>query len=357
MWFKNIFKHITFIVVCLSLSLDSEIAFAQIVPKQDIPAEWVKYTFEEYLFDLEVAKNEERLPEADFMKELLNLTYGNLAKKISVNVNANSSVQKQAVNGHSQIVFNSNTELSTALSLKLVDSRTFYDSKKQEGYVIAFVEKAAARTYYQNEIDQILGKADKALRVSGDYMLSGFKEKALSEINSVLPEFEKVDEIFFWLNSFGFPQGQQEMKLKQCIEKEQSLKKRAAELKYATTIFIDCKVDLFGNAYTTLGKEISGKIASDEYGFVNNRSDADWVITLQGSAHRYNESTPGQTTVYFSSVEVQINIDKIVSAKRICEEVVSAKSGHTISYDEAAKLAYKELVPQIVSIINNCIKN
>lgn len=357
MWLKKTFKHIAFIVICISLSLDSEMAFAQLVPKQDIPSEWVKYTFEEYLFDLEVAQNENGVPEADFMDEMLNLAYGNLAKKVAVNVSAISSMQKQAVNGHSQIVYNSNTELTTDLSLKLVDSRTFYDAKKKEGYVIAFIKKSAARTYYQNEIERILGKADKALRVSGDYILSGFKEKALSEINSVLPEFEKVDEILFWLNFFGASQEQQEIQIKQCHEKEQALKKRASELKNATNIFVDCEVDVFGTSYTTLGKEIAGKIASEEYSFVNSRSDADWVITLRGSARRYNEDTPGNTTVYFSYADVQINIDKIVSAKRICEEEISVRSGHTISYEEAAKLAYKELVPQIVSIINNCIKN
>ena len=357
MWFKKMFKHIIFIVICFSLSLKAEMAFAQLVPKQDIPADWVKYTFEEYLFDVEVAQNEQGLPEADFMNGMLNLAYGNLAKKVSVNVNASSSMQKQAVNGNSRIVYNSNTELTTDLSLKLVDSRTFYDAKKKEGYVIAFIKKSAARTYYQNEIEQILGKADKALRVSGDYILSGFKEKALSEINSVLPEFEKVDEIFFWLNFFGASQEQQELQVKQCHEKEQALKKRASDLKYATNIFVDCEVDIFGTPYTTLGKEIVGKIASEEYGFVNNRSDADWVITLRGAARRYNEDKPGTKMVYFSYADVQMNIDKIISAKRICEEEVSVKSGHTISYEEAAKLAYKELVPQIVSIIKNCIKN
>ena len=354
---KEKFRYIVLLIVGLFLSLDSEKACAQLVPTQDFPAEWVKYTFEGYLFDLEVAQNEKGLPEADFMKELLNLAYGNLAQKVAVNVNANSSMQKQAVNGVSRIIYNSNTELTTDLSLKLVDSRTFYDTKKKEGYVIVFIEKFAALAYYQNEIDQILDKADKALRVSGDYMQSGFKEKALSEINSVLPEFEKTDEIFFWLNSFGVSQEQQAMKRKQCVDKERNLKKRAAELKYATTIFIDCMADLFGSSYSALRKEITGKIASEEYGFVDSRSNADWVITLRGSARRYNEDTPGKTTVYFSYVDVQITIDKIISAKRICEEEVSARGGHTLSYEEAAKLAYKELVPQIVSIINNCIKN
>lgn len=357
MYCKKNIQHIICIIICFFLSLELDMAFAQLVPKQDFPVEWVKYTFEEYLFDLEVASNERGLPESDFMKEMLNLAYGNLAKKVAVNVNVNSSMKKQAVNGQAQVIYNSNTDLSTDLSLKLVDSRTFYDAKKKEGYVIAFIEKAAALTYYQNEIEQILGKADKALRVSGDYILSGFKEKALNEINDVLPEFEKVDEIFFWLNSFGFSQEQQEIQRKQCIEKEQELKKRAAELKNATTIFIDCMVDLFGTPYTTLGKEIAGKIASEEYGFVSSRSDADWVITLRGSARRYNEDTPGKTTVYFSGVDVQINIDKIISAKRICEEEISGRSGHTISYEEAARLAYKELVPKIASIINNCIKD
>lgn len=218
--------------------------------------------------------------------------------------------------------------------LKLVDSRTFHNAEKKR-------DMSDIHTCYEGEIDGISGVADNAFAGYRDSMLSGFHEKVC----------------FFGSNVSDFSQEKHECQMKQCIKKEQKLKKGAAGLKNTTTIFIDCMVDLLGTSYAALGREIAGQIASEEYSFVNNRSDADYVITLRGAAHRYNEDTPGQKTVYFSSVDVQVNIDKTISAKIICEEEVSCRSGHTISYEEAAKLAYKDLVPKIVSIINNCIKD
>ena len=332
------------------------IGWALNLSAQSYPPEWVKYTFGDYLYDIQSDNNNRGLSETAFKNYLLDVARTNLAKKVQMRVKEEANMNKSAVDGRSHVSYSSSTHFSTDVNLKLVDSRTSYNANTKEGFAIAFIEKAAACTYYRNEIERILGKIDNALTTANNYVASGFKERARSEVKAILPEFAKTEEPFFWLSFFGVSRMEISELTGRCNAREQSAKQMLADLKHGTLICLSCTADLFGRPYPTLQNELKGKLSAGGCSFTDNPADADWVIRVEVSAREQNIAVFGGMTSYFAYADAQVIIDKTATSQRIYEDEISVKGGHTQSYMEAARAAYKDLSKQLGEILKQGIK-
>lgn len=333
------------LLICFSFG-----AFAQ-----SYPPEWVKYTSGGYLTDIQSDRNTRNLSDAEFRNYLLNLARTNLAKQVRMHIEEVADMKKIAVDGRTSIVYSSDTRFSTNLDLKLVETKTSYDSRSEEYYAIAYIDKDAARNYYKNTLMMASNKIDNSIELARSYIAAGFKTKARQELEKTSEFFAPVDESLFWMNIFGMSQDELNVWQSRFNTAEQNIERMLADLKHGTVIYLSCMADIFGKSYPTLQNELKGILATDGCSFTENPANADWVITVTCCTREYSHVNIGNTNSYFSYVDAQIVIDKVITSQRICEDEISVKGGHTFGYSDAAKAGYKEIKQKIGKIIKENI--
>lgn len=326
------------------------------VKAQQCPPEWVKYSYGGYLYDIQSDDNNRNLSETDFKNYLLNVARTNLAKQIQVRVQDVAELHKSSVNGRTSINYLSSTNFSTDVNLKLVETKTVYNSMSRQGYAIAYINRDAARNFYKNELTLVYNKINKAIVVAENFVTTGFKTKAKTELEASLKHLESVEQSLFWMNVFGASQSDLIEWQERFNMAEQNIKQMLADLKHGTVICLLCNADVFGRPYSTLQNELKGVLATDGCSFTDNPENADWVITVTCNTREYSNVKVGNSNSYFSYVDAQIAIDKTITAQRIYEDEISVKGGHTFGYSEAAKTGYKEIKQEIGNIIKNNIK-
>lgn len=333
-----------FVILCSLLVFMS-------VNAQQYPPEWTKFTLGGYMFDIQSGCNEKNLPETDFKNDLLNIARTNLAKQVQVQVQDLANIDKLSVDGKTVITYSANTKISTNVNLKLVETRTLYDLDTKVGYAIAYINRDAARNYYQNELMLVYNKIENSIILAENFVEAGLKLKAKSELESSLQLFALIDEPLLWINIFGASQQNIAEWAKRFSAKEQTVKSMLANLKHTTAIYLSCSADVFGKPYPTLQNELKGILATNGCNFTDNPADADWSITITCSAREHSVVTMGNTKSYFSYVDAHIIINKTTTGQRIYEDEVSIKGGHTFGYPEAARTGYKEISQKIGGII------
>ncbi|MCM1170067.1 MAG: hypothetical protein NC324_09055 [Bacteroides sp.] len=326
---------------------------------QECPPEWVQYTYSGYIYDIQNDNlRDYNGTETAFKDYLLRITQSKLAEKVQVQVSTRSSMDKSAENGRTNIYYRSTSTFSTDVNLELVDFKTKYNPATKEGWAIAYINKADAKRYYGNKVEQIINQAQKAVEICSDYVNKGFKSKAAEEAKTALPLFEELPELFFWLNFFGMTQEEQADLSNRCASRENKLKNMVADMKYGTKIYLTATADLFGSPYFTLKNELKGVLAKEGCTFTENPEEADWVIGMECSAREYNMIPTGNVVSYFAYVDALLTIDKRVQgrAQRIYEDQVSVKGGHTHNYTEAGRTAYKDISKKAGAVITTTLK-
>ncbi len=327
------------------------------ISAQQYPPEWLKYTSGGYMYDIQSDYNNRDLTETKFKNYLLDIARTNLAKQIQVQVQDVAKLDKLSNNGRTCITYSSNTSFSTDVNLKLVETKTSYDPTTKQGFAIAYLNRDAARNYYQNELMLVYNKIDNSVVLSNNFIEAGFKTKAKSEFESSLKHFALIDKPLFWMNIFGASQSELTDWTERFNAKEREIKQRLAEFKHSTTIYLSCSADIFGKSYPTLQNELKGLLAADGCNFTNNPANADWVITVICNSREHSQKYFKDTTSsYFAYVDAQIIIDKVITSQRIYENELSSKGGHTSGYSQAAKDAYKKLKKDLGHIITTIIK-
>lgn len=314
---------------------------------QNYPSEWVKYTSDGYFHDIESAQHKQ---------DALDLARSNLAKQIQVRVNEVSKIDKQVTNGRSSISYNSSKGFSTDVNMKLAQTMSSFDENIGKYYVIAYINKAEACNFYENEIKMLISNIGSHIAIADNYINSGFKTKAKEELQNTLALFGQKDEPLFWLNVFGLDENKMQQYLNEINSSEQTVKSKLADLEYGLRIFLDCKADLFGNSYPTLANTIKGDLSKIGCTFVTSAAEADLVINVTANAREYNAPTMGGHTTYFAYIDANLAIDKVVTNQRIYEDALTEKGGHTHNYTEAARVGYKQIAPKIIELINQYIK-
>ena len=261
-------------------------------------------------------------------------------------------MDKQAINGHSSILYRSSASFSTDIDMSLAETKSYYNENLGKHYALVYIDKAATCTYYENQVKMLVSKSGNALTIADNYVSSGFKQKAKAELQKSLSLFDDVAKDFFWLNVFGLDEYRIQNYLNQVNNREQNIKQRLADLEYGTTYCVVGSADLFGKRYVKLMNEVKGELATSGCNFVDTPSEADVVINIQASARRYNEFQGA----YFTYVDAAVSIDKKATGQRIFEDEVSVKGAHTLSYDEAARDGYKQIKKEIVKMLKENIK-
>ncbi|MBQ9473835.1 MAG: LPP20 family lipoprotein [Bacteroidales bacterium] len=310
---------------------------------QNYPQEWRRYTSDTYYHDIESAASKQAA---------LEQARTNLARQIQVRVSEVSSMDKQAVNGRSSVLYSSQKSFSTDVDMSLAATQSHYNEAQGKHYVLVYIDKQAACTYYENEVKMLISSTDNTLGIAGNYIATGFKQKAKAELQKMLRQFDGAAKPFFWLNVFGFDERLLQQYLNKVHDNEQTAKQWLADLEYGTTYCVVCSADMFGKKYAKLANEVKGELASQGCNFVDNPSEADIVISITASARKYNEAFGA----FFTYVDAAVSVDKTATGQRIFEDEVSAKGSHTLGYDDAARDGYKQITKEITKLLKENIK-
>lgn len=313
------------------------------VSAQQYPSEWVRYTSDGYFHDIESSVNKQ---------EALDQARTNLARQIQVRVAEVSQMKKNSINGRSSISYSSSKTLSTDVDMNLSETKSYYDASQGKHYVMVFIDKAAACTYYENEVKMLISNTGNAITIADNYIGTGFKTKAKTELENALRLFDKAGNAFLWLNVFGLDDYKIQQYLNDVHGNEQTIKQKIADLEYGTTYCVICEADMFGKRYVKLANEVKGELSAQGCNFVNDAANADIVINISASARKYNQFQGA----YFTYIDAVVSIDKTATGQRIFEDEVSIKGAHTLSYDEAARDGYKQITKEITKILKENIK-
>ena len=339
-----------FIILSLFASLAVE------CKAQGYPSEWVEYTYSGYLYAIESDNNYKNLSETDFKNYLLDIARTNLAKQIQIRVHDVADLNKQAINGRTSIEYSSQTNFSTDVNLKLLETKTIYDTVSKKGYAIAYINRNNACNYYQNELTLIYTQITNSISIAEDFISEGFKSKAQSELEASRELLEMKNEPLFWINIFGAPQSTLIQWQDTFNSAEQCIESILADLVHGNVICISCSADVFGNSYPAFINEIKGVLSDDGCSFSENPTEADWTISIKCTAREYSTANIGDIETYFSYVDAKITIDKNITSQRIYENEISVKGGHTFGYVEAAESACNTLVQRIGNILIKTIE-
>ncbi len=323
-----------------------------------LPAEWVKYTVgSDFMYEYIEGHNDKGISEDTYRQQLRSDALVGLSRQIEANVQSISVMEKSAIDGHSRIDYGSSTTISTNIEISLTATDIIYDHTSRKGYAIAYINKVEAQRHYQNEVEMALSRADRQIKIAEEYSADGYDRRAVEEYQFAQDILSKSSSALDLLSIFGTPK----QSIGTLSERANSLfltiEKGLKESQHGLVIYLNCEAELFDKPFNSLAGKVKGGIAADGCSFVSESDSADWVIAITASAREYDSRIMGSTTIFTAYVDAYIVITNNTTGKVVCNDEITAKGTHTVSYNEAARTAYTEAQDSLLETINQYINN
>ena len=213
-------------------------------------------------------------------------------------------------------------------------------------------ERAKLARQLTRSIPMELGKIEGTMPQINILIKKGEKAQARMMVEEALQQIAKIEGDQKTLALLDESADDEILMTAEVAEAKRYLTDKANKLRNAIGIYITCDAKLFDTEYPTFLKELQGELSQLGVSFVDSVEQADWKIAIKATTREYNKTGNG---TYFAYADAQLTIDKIANSKRIYEDAISEKGGHTHNYDKAAREAYKYLVPRISAIIKEQI--
>jgi len=223
----------------------------------------------------------------------------------------------------------------------------------------AYVKKADLARYYDRKITATLTKIETALDNADELVRHGEKIKARAAAQSAvqsLAELENAQRILLAVANDA------DIRSTEASALAKRLVTLLAGLKHSTAIYLDCQATLQGKPYPPFGEQIKGTLSKLGVNFVNDRSQADWVITVKAKEVRENTLSGA----HFAWIDGDVTVCKKATRQTVYSNTISAmepghpdgiKGGHSSGYGQAVKAAYKEAARIVETKLSEIIKN
>ncbi len=132
---------------------------------QNYPEEWEEFLTAEYYHALKFEVNKAGGSGAECVEALLAAARKDIASQIMVNIVAITELRDHDVNGQADTEYSSSISFSSDVTLRYVETRTYYDKRKKTGYALAFLAKDDLRDIYKdraNKVTSMLKVAENA---------------------------------------------------------------------------------------------------------------------------------------------------------------------------------------------------
>ena len=276
------------------------------------------------------------------------------------NQSTNDMVSQQLSNMEGEFWNVMNTFASsttTSVDMKIPGLQIEAWRNPQTGTIAAFayVKKSTLIRQLEKQITVALTKMEMSLDQVDQLIATGQKLQARSIAEKALPLFAEVDEAQKLLVAVDADATKETLILPETRTLQQRLMAMVAQLKNALTIYLRADAKIFNGSYPALQAELQGHLSMLGCNFVTDPSTADWVIDISAQAREYNTMTMGNVSTYFVYVDANIAITKTATGQRVYENMFSEKGGHTHNYEQAARDAYKYLLPKLRNVLDEQI--
>ena len=334
------------------------------VYSQECNTAHLKYTSDDYMYSCRQDVNDRQQDRQTFLQILSRNALTTLAEQFQVNIKSAAVLDKTAINGKTAISYNSLSQFSTDMTLKLAQVKTEYNAQSSQGWAIAFIDKKQARTYYINEYNKALSRINTSLANAKNLINMGYKIRARDEeLKPVIKEFDKAGDAVAWLNLFGYPDDKSAVLLKQCSDAEQEVKLLLSQLQHGVAVYLQTNASLDGNPYRAFADMIKGKLEKLGCNFVTSSSHADWIINIDA---RISKTVHHQGLAYFAYADGTLTVTNAATMQVIFQDALSAlEDGHpdgikgdgdTRSFAPSARSAYKKTAEIVSEKITEIIK-
>ena len=216
-------------------------------------------------------------------------------------------------------------------------------------------ERAKLARQLTRTIPMELGKIEGAMPQINILIKKGEKVQARTMVEEALQQIAKIEADQKTLALMDETVDDEILMTAEVAEAKRYLIDKANKLRNAIGVYITCDAKLFDAEYPTFLKELQGELSQLGVTFVDSVEQADWKINIKATTREYNKVELGGAANYFAYADATLTIDKIANGKRVYEDAISEKAGHTFNYEQAARDAYKHLVPRIGAIIKEQI--
>lgn len=251
--------------------------------------------------------------------------------------------------------YDSHTTTNIDLEIPGLQVEAWKNPDNNEVVGFAYIKKSTLSRQMDKQITIGLTRIETTLENVQQLISNGQKMEAKEVLKKAAPQFlevEKAQRVLMASDPMSDAESLQLAETKQLTQRYMQL---VRELKNGINIYLSCTADMFGTNYAALKAEIQGELSKLGCTFVNSAAQSDWAIYVTAPAREYRKTDYESNSSYFSYVDANIIVDKTTTGQRIFEDQISEKGGHTMNYEQAARDAYKQISPQISTIIKRQI--
>lgn len=252
------------------------------------------------------------------------------------------------------------SRITTRTSIKDVPGlkvEIWENSKTGEVYAFAWVKATSLYRQLMRRIIANNAKAEVELESIETMANRGEKvqaKKNLKRVQELIDDVESDQHIMLSIDTSVTDEDMAVQETNLLIKRYQAL---TSNLKNCINIYLICNAQIFGQNYNALEGEMQSELNKLGVTFVTSPEQSDWAIYVNASAREDVIGHFGKSTSYTAYVDASVAIDKGAAGQRIFEEQLKSERGtHTTNFEEAARVAYKKISPQIGEIIKQHIQ-
>lgn len=220
----------------------------------------------------------------------------------------------------------------------------------------AYVKRQTLVNQLTRRIAMLSGKAENNWQQAVSSLERGQKAQARSYTKNGLEQIAQMEDLQSLLVIVDEFADEETLQTAQTQTLKRQLSDMQSQLRNAISVYIKCDAKLFEGIYPALGGAVEGALSEKGIAFVNDLAEADWAVYITASAQEYAKTDFGSVSNYVAFVEAHLDIERLSDKKRVYSNGLTSKNkSHTKGFELAAREAYQELMPQIISIIQTQI--
>lgn len=220
----------------------------------------------------------------------------------------------------------------------------------------AYVKRQTLINQLTRRIAILSGKAENNAQQAVACYEQGQKTQARSYAENGMAQLSQVEDLQSLLAAVDEFADEETLQIAQTQTLKRQLSEMLSQLRNAVAVYIQCDAKLINSNYPALRGAVEGALSETGVFFVNDPAEADWAVYITSVAQEYAKTDFGSVCNYAVFVEVYLDIERLSDNKRIYSNSITSKTkSHTRGFDQAAREAYIEITPQILSIIQTQI--
>lgn len=296
-------------------------------------------------FSQDIRKKREPIAEAS--ERVKNIATGYVAKNLISNIQTVSeNYSKSIAHGNNeklQSTFEMQTKAETDAIITGIKVESYYDKKSKQVYAFAYVNKKEVSGYYKTQISMLIQQIEGHIFTADQLKQQTEKIKAEAEYNKTTPLFTKIEYAQILLSALDKNIDEESSQIQKSINLRNKVTQALAALAQGPSLFINCDAQLFNISTNMLENKLKAELAKNNCIFVSDSLQADWLISIEAQAEKYNDIY----NTYYSYVNATITLQKRYNNQVVYKNELKEKGGSARDYKDAAEKAYIEIANKI----------